>query len=178
MSSPANIKAGPAPAGSLIEAYQQPEHYTDAYSTRVQGAVRFEDFVTAFYCSRAFRFERRLLGLRASMRAGDAHARAMAEGHRDEFAAWLVEARRATEVLLVDRSGRTRSWLMASPAQSRQGERQTVLHFGSAVCDVAQDPPFWFRMLRGFHVRYSRRLLASAVRTLPRVTPPPEREAE
>ena len=111
------------------------------------------------------------------MRAGDAHARALAEGHRDEFAAWLVEARRAAELLLVDRSGRTRSWLMASPAQSPQGERQTVLHFGSAVCDVAEAPPFWFRMLRGFHVRYSRRLLASAVRTLPKVTVPQDDDA-
>ena len=177
MSSPDNITTGLAPAGSLLQAYQQPEHYTDAYSIRVQGAVRFEDFVTAFYSSSAFRFERRLLGLKASMRASDAHARALAEGHRDEFAAWLVEARRAAEVLLVDRSGRTRSWLMASPAQSPQGERQTVLYFGSAVCDVAENPPFWFRMLRGFHVRYSKRLLASAVRTLPKVTVPQDDEA-
>lgn len=172
MSSPHNIKAGPAPAGSLLQAYQQPEHFTDAYSVRLPGQIRFEDFVTAFFSSRAFRLERRLLGLRASMRSGDAHARALAEGHRDEFAAWLVEARRAAELLLVDRSGRTRSWLMASPAQSPQGERQTVLYFGSAVCDVAEAPPLWFRVLRGFHVRYSQRLLASAVRTLPGVTSP------
>ena len=169
MPSPVNIKAGPAPAGSLLQAYQQPEHYTDAYSVRLDGAFTFADYVTAFYCSPRFRPERWLLGLWPSMRAGDGHARALAAGQRDAFAAWLVEARRASELLLVDRSGRTRSWLMASPTQSPKGERQTVLYFGSAVCDVAERPPAWFRLLRGFHIAYSKRLLASAVRTLPRV---------
>ncbi len=170
MTDPVPIVAGPAPAGSLLEAYQQPEHYTDAYSVRLDGEIPFADYVTAFYCSPRFRPERLLLGLWPSMRAGDAHARALAEGHRDAFAAWLVEARRSAELLLVDRSGRTRSWLMASPSASPRGERQTVLYFGSAVCDVAERPPRWFRLLRGFHVGYSQRLLRSAIRTLPRVT--------
>ena len=176
MSSPVRIKAGPAPAGSLLEAYQQPEHYTDAFSTRLDGVVRFADFVTAFYCSKAFRAERLLLGLWPSMRGSNAAARALAEGHRDAFAAWLVEARRAAELLLVDRSGRTRSWLMASPAATPQGARQTVLYFGSAVCDVAERPPAWFRVTRGFHVRYSKRLLSSAVRALPKVVGPEDAE--
>ena len=169
MSSPDTIKTAHAPTGSLLQAYQQPEHYTDAFSLRYAGNVRFADYVTAFYCSRAFRPERWLLGVRASMRAGNAHARALGEGHRDEFAAWLVEARRDNEILLVDRSGRTRSWLMASPKTSPQGERMTVLWFGSAVCDVGEATPLWFDMTIGFHVKYSRRLLASAARTLPKV---------
>ncbi|MEO0615526.1 MAG: hypothetical protein AAFY69_05260 [Pseudomonadota bacterium] len=178
MSNSDPIKSGLAPSGCLLQAYQQPEHYCDSFSIRLPGTVRFADYVTAFYCSRAFRPERWLLALWPSMRAGDAHARALAEGHRDGFAAWLVEARRDNELLLVDRSGRTRSWLMASPKSSPQGERLTTLYFGSAVCDVALQPPWWFKLTRGFHVRYSRRLLASAVRKLPAVIPPePERES-
>ncbi|MEL6950921.1 MAG: hypothetical protein AAGM16_12505 [Pseudomonadota bacterium] len=172
MSTSDPIKSGLAPSGSLLQTYQQREHYCDSFSTRYPGVVRFADYVTAFYCSRAFRPERMLLSLWPSMRSGDAHARALAEGHRDGFAAWRVEARRDNEILLVDRSGRTRSWLMASPKTSPQGEQQTALYFGSAVCDVGLAPPWWFKLTTGFHVRYSRRLLASAVRKLPAVVPP------
>ena len=169
MSTAQPIKA-PPPSGCLLEAYQQPEHYVDAFVMRVDGEVAFADFVTAFYCSPRFRPERWLLGLKPSMRSSNAHARALGAGLRDEFAAWLVEARRESELLLIDRSGRTRSWLMASPKTTQQGARQTALYFGSAVVDVAEAPPRWFRATLGFHVRYSQKLLASAVKTLPKVT--------
>ena len=70
--------------------------------------------------------------------------------------------------MLGDFSGRTKSWLMAVPANGASDNLRTLLYFGSAVIPRI-DPVTGerrmgalFRALLGFHKLYSRLLLASA----------------
>lgn len=97
----------------------------------------------------------------------DTQARQLATGAIDAFAAWTVEARGHNQLLLIDFTGRTRSWLMVLPVQvgTKAGAR---LHFGSAVLPArrgghgATRMGWVFRALQGFHKLYSRVLLAAA----------------
>ena len=117
-----------------------------------------------------FKIERVLLAWFASRPCNDAEARELAMGERTTFAAWHVEARDDTQLLLCDFMGRTRSWLHVAPLA--QGTR---LHFGSAVValpDASTGKPrmgLVFRALLGFHRLYSRVLLRAAVRRLRRM---------
>ncbi len=70
---------------------------------------------------------------------------------------------------MCDISGRTRSWLMVSAAETPGWTR---LYFGSAVVPVINaatgkaEMSFLFKALLGFHKVYSRALLSSAARRL------------
>lgn len=150
-----------APDGSLITAFSLAEgHYTDAFCIRNRPATLTE-LVRAFYGSGLFRLERLVLRLTAGARSTDAELAALADGTGDSFAVWRVEGRNAYEILLVDTSGRTKSWLSVAGGD---------LWFGSVVVPVERRGKLVlgpvFDSLMGAHKVYSRALLAAAGRGL------------
>ena len=157
------------PPDALLRRYRVDGTYTDCYAAESAGRITLARFVEAFYTTRLFRLERFILGL-AGMPSTDEQARQLAEGARDSFAAWTVEARGEHELLLCDVHGRTRSWLKVSPAHG--AEAGTRLWFGSAVVPVADRRTgaprlgFGFDALIGFHKRYSVALLRAARKRL------------
>ena len=151
------------PPGAFLQRYQDGQGYADCYCTTVQGRVSQAEFVRAFYTSPLFKVERWLLAVFASRPSTDADAARLAAGEAADFAAWRVEAQDDGQLLLCDFTGRTRSWLMASPLPDGTGTR---LFFGSAVVprpgDKAGRMGVGFHALLGFHRLYSRLLLRAA----------------
>ena len=166
------IQACSLPQGALLGRYLGEGGYADCYAVEVPGRVLQAQFVEAFYTTGVFKIERQLLAWFLSRPSSDAGARQLARGERDSFAAWTVEARTDTQLLLCDIAGRTRSWLMAVPGADGSSTR---LHFGSAVVALRDARTgerrmgFGFRALLGFHRLYSRLLLHAAVARLRRM---------
>ncbi|HET7844792.1 MAG TPA: hypothetical protein VFL14_11615, partial [Xanthomonadales bacterium] len=154
------------PPDALLARYaSDADAYTDCWSTVVPGAVTHAAFVRAFYTGFAFRLERFILAAFAKRPSTDADVDALANGTREKFAAWEVEARAEDQLLLRDFTGRTRSWLMVERTPDMRG---TQLRFGSAVVPVfdartgERGLGRGFRWLLGFHTLYSRVLLRAA----------------
>ncbi len=151
------------PQGSLIAPYAHLEaHYTDCFEVSCDRSVTLPRFITAFYTQRLFRAERFVLGLVAGARSTDADVTALAQGLTTQFAVWEVSERRNDQVLLVQKGGRTCSWLQAGDG---------MLRFGSVVVPargrggkLTLGPVF--HSLLGAHKHYSRALLAGAARKL------------
>jgi hypothetical protein len=155
------------PDGALLSLYAGAAGYADCYVAEVAGAVSHAEFVEAFYTSAVFKLERWVLHLLVSRPSTDAQARQLAQGELGAFAAWTVEGRAPNQLLLCDMAGRTRSWLMVSPAAGGEAAR-TRLFFGSAVVPARNAAtgrsslgPV-FKALLGFHKLYSRVLLGAA----------------
>jgi hypothetical protein len=157
---------------SFLRQYKDGPGYADCYVTQVPGTATQAAYIEAFYTSPLFKIERILLQVLASKPATDADAKALASGTATRFSAWRVEAQSPTELLLADFTGRTRSWLMATPATLTNEAPSTLLYFGSAVVPLpsrgAQAPRMgWgFHALLGFHRLYSRMLLRAASQRL------------
>lgn len=147
------------PEHALLQRYRKQGDYTDCFAIEVPRHVSHAAFVEAFYTTAVFKLERALLSLLASRPSRDAEAGELADGRREQFSAWSVEARAPDQLLMCDFAGSTRSWLMV--AQAGQGTR---LYFGSAVVRKRQGGAF--RALLGFHKLYSRILLRAAARAL------------
>ncbi|MCE2917161.1 MAG: hypothetical protein ACOVOT_13105 [Rubrivivax sp.] len=156
------------PAGALLQRHCAEGAFTDSYRSTVPGRIVLADFVAAFYTTPLFKLERAVLAL-AGAPSTDDDARALGEGRGERFAVWRVEARAEGQLLLVERTGRTRLWLMVEPDAAG---RETVLRFGSALLprgDRAigeRRSGRLFTALLGLHDRYSRALLAAAARRL------------
>ena len=168
-----HIRACPLPDAALLKRYDDIGAYTDCYETDFDCHVSHEQFVVAFYTTWLFKLERWILSWAVKRPSTDAQAVELARGHRDQFAAWSVEARCMDQLLLCDLHGRTRSWLMvSSDGEVGQGTR---LYFGSAVVprvDPATripSPGLLFRALLGFHRVYSILLLRAACSRLVRL---------
>ncbi|WP_374582468.1 hypothetical protein [Pseudoduganella sp.] len=148
------------PAHSLLQHYRAQGDYTDCFAIEVPRRVSHADFVEAFYTTAVFKLERALLSLLVSRPSRDAEVRELADGRREQFSAWSVEARAPGQLLMCDFAGSTRSWLMAEEAGPG-----TRLYFGSAVVRRRQGGAF--HALLGFHKLYSSILLrAAAARVL------------
>jgi hypothetical protein len=164
MSTAVAITPQPLPAFSLLRRYADSGDYTDCFTTVIPGDFSHAEYVAAFYTTWLFRLERLLLRL-ARRPSTDDEARQLAQGEREAFAAWTVEARAPNQLLLCDYLGNTRSWLMVEPMP---GGGVTRLYFGSAVIARADRHSgrrrlrAHFRALLGFHKRYSRALLSAA----------------
>lgn len=152
------IYSSPAPDEALHAKYERAGAYTDCFTTEISGHVSHSQFVEAFYTSRVFKLERVILKWFVDKPSTDAEAKELADGARDRFAAWTVEARSSDQLLMCDYLGHTRSWLMVAPCE-RDGSPATRLHFGSVVVPVRRFP---YKVLLGFHRLYSRVLLSSA----------------
>jgi hypothetical protein len=100
----------------------------------------------------------------------DADVRALAAGTSEAFAAWTVEGRADSQLLVCDFAKLTRSWLMAGAR--RDAASGTQLYFGTAVVPTARDrsgnprPSFGFRLLTPVHRVYARALLRAAARKI------------
>ncbi len=162
------LETCPLPDTALLNVYAESEGcYTDCYATEIQAPVTLSQFVTSFYTTRLFKLERFVLKVAASRPSTDQQARELAEARTDRFAAWTVEQRTATQLLMCDISGRTRSWFMVEPVAGGSVPT-TRLYFGSAVVSQVDrktgEPKlgFVFTALLGFHRLYSRALLSAA----------------
>ena len=161
----------PLPEHSLLFAYHTRGDYTDCFTVDVAGAVSQQQFVAAFYTSRLFKVERFILKWLVAKRSTDREVGLLASGAIDSFAAWTVEGRKPHQLLLCDYQGRTRSWLMVEQITGRHGAA-TWLFFGTGIVSATdrrtgrKTMPLLFRLLLGFHRRYARALLRSAVTKL------------
>jgi hypothetical protein len=161
------VRAGEFPEHALLARYRVEGTFTDCWVVDLPIRVSHAEYVEAFYTSALFGIERRLLGWFARRPSTDAQAGSLARGAADAFAAWRVEARAADQLLLVDLTRRTRSWLMTEPIDAG-GLAGTRLYFGSAVVPridratgrASMGPVFG--ALTGFHAVYSRALLRAA----------------
>jgi hypothetical protein len=170
----AAVTQEPVPDHSLLHTWREgpdPDAwatYSDCFRTTVDREVRLADYVYAFYTSPVFRLERLVLGP-LGWPSSDADARAVADGTGQRFAAWRVLARTPMQLLLEDMLGNTRSWFAVTALPGNPA--RTELRFGSGIAarPVAgsgrRRPGLGFRLLGGFHVLYSRVLLAAAARS-------------
>ncbi|MEL6701969.1 MAG: hypothetical protein AAFO58_09875 [Pseudomonadota bacterium] len=148
------------PDWSHLAAYEGCGH-VDAYRTDVPQNVALADYAEAFFSTPVFRLERSILGVFGAG-TDDGQVTALAQGHSDAMAAWVVEARSDRDLLLEAGGGVIRTWLGVEPTQSG-----TTLYFGSAVLNGrGGKPTLAARVLMPFHHLYSRTLLALAARTL------------
>lgn len=163
-----NVQPCEVPTHSLLRKYKVGAGFADCYCIKVKGRVTQEAYIAAFYTSALFKLERTLLKYLASKPASGADVKRLAAGQATTFSAWQVEAQTASELLLADYTGRTRSWLMVEPTDAMS--MATRLYFGSAVVPRAvagaRKPSMgWvFHALLGFHRLYSRLLLRAASR--------------
>ena len=137
-------------------------HYTDCFVTSTSASVDLRTYVYAFYTTPLFRSERLVLRL-LGMRSRDEDITDVLDGRRSSFAAWTVEDRTDTELLMCDVNARTRSWFKVDPDATG-----TRLYFGSAVTADGNELPGSYRALLKLHRFYSRRLLMAAERSLRR----------
>lgn len=165
-----SIEKTAVPPNSLLETYLKPGFYVDCYSTEFPAMVRLGEFIYAFYTTSLFQLERMILAVSVAKPSTNDQARQLAHGMTDSFAAWNVEQRNETELLMCDFMGRTRSWLMVMPVDASR----TRLYFGSVVVPVRNARTgqvslgIGYQALLTFHRIYSVLLLYFAKRNVPR----------
>ncbi len=77
--------------GTLLQKYRVDGTFADCYTTTLPGRVTLARFVEAFYTTPLFKLERFILRV-AGRPSTDDDARQLAQGARNAFAAWTVEA--------------------------------------------------------------------------------------
>ncbi|GCL60941.1 hypothetical protein [Pseudaquabacterium pictum] len=154
----------PLPDGAFLADYARRGAYTDCFATTLPGRLGLAALVEAVYTSPLFKLERWVLATLLRLPSTDAQARQVALGHAERFAAWRVERRSDTQILLD--AGQTRLWLAVAAGPA--GAASTTLLFGSAVLPRRPGGRFgWlFHALVGAHRVYSRQLLAAAARRI------------
>ncbi|MEO0423070.1 MAG: hypothetical protein AAF184_12075 [Pseudomonadota bacterium] len=128
-----SIESTPLPSGALLEVYQRPDCYVDCFSVSCTSGVAHSRWLEAFLGSRVFRLERAVLRTLARADSSDGAVAALVAGDAESFAVWTVEHRTPQELLLRDRSARTRTWWRTQP--EAHGVR---LYFGSALVPKAR----------------------------------------
>ncbi|HSD68352.1 MAG TPA: hypothetical protein VLB07_02310 [Woeseiaceae bacterium] len=171
------ISTSALPVDALLQKYSRPSaragevYYTDCYQASEPGRIALNDYVYAFYTSWLFRLERWILEHLVHKPSTDEEARKLADGLIADFAAWHVEVRTPTQLMMCDFLGRTRSWLMVEEVTDTNPPH-TLLRFGSAVVPGgdkgAAGAGLAYRLLLPFHRIYSRLLLRAAISQLRR----------
>jgi hypothetical protein len=162
------------PANTVLEKYLIHGGYADCYTTEFAEQISLRQFVFAFYTTFLFKLERFILYWMIARSSTDSQAKQLADGDIDNFVAWSVEYRNESELLMCDLNGRTRSWFMVVPADTKS-TLHTRLYFGSAVVPIqdvktgSSSIGFMYRALLGFHQIYSAFLLYSAKIRLRRI---------
>jgi hypothetical protein len=160
------VRRHPVPVEALHAKYARHGGHADCYVTEIARDVTHSEFVEAFYTSWLFRLERFVLAWLVNKPSTDAEARALARGERERFAAWTLESRAPNELLMQDYQDKTRSWFKVEPTSGPPPG--TRLCFGTAIAPVtdrrtgAKRLGVFFSVLMGFHLVYSRALLAAA----------------
>lgn len=169
-----SVQACELPDDALLRRYALGGAYADCFVAELPGSVSHSEYVEAFYTTKLFKLERRLLARFAGCPSTDEQAARLAAGTLDSFAVWRVEARGQSQLLTADFRGRTRSWFMVA---STSDHRSTRLFFGTAVVPKgsrqtgAATMGVTFHLLLGLHTLYSRALLGAAVARLARSRP-------
>lgn len=165
------ITKTPLPDQALLRRYKDmPGAYADCYRAKAAQEISLEAYIEAFFSTPLFQIERAVLTTFGIKGASAQALRALATGRSDTWAAWQVEARDETQILMRAGSDAIRTWLMVVP----DGAGGTDLLFGSAVFPTpaksgrAPQLPRIARWLMGFHKLYSRMLLRAALRRLRR----------
>ncbi len=161
------------PEGSLLANYdvvpdaESECNYCDCYSTTIVGAISLEEFVYAFYTSRAFGIERRILAVALGIPSTHEDAKRLSMGKSNSFSAWTVENRLEHEMLLRFPKSSTGSWFMVRQ-NVENAAKNTELLFGSVVFPKKNNAGFglMFHSLSGFHRVYSSALLNSTKKRL------------
>ena len=162
-----SVQPSALPVGALLARYRESGAFTDCFFVDIDMTVTQADYVRAFYTTLPFKIERLILKWAISKPSTDEEVSLLSQGKIERFAARYVEAREGNQLLLSDFRDRTRSWLMAVPA-----EEGTRLYFGSAVVPEfdaeTQEARIGkgFSLLMGFHHLYSKILLSAAKRRL------------
>jgi gamma-glutamylcyclotransferase (GGCT)/AIG2-like uncharacterized protein YtfP len=171
------VVQGSVPEDALLKTYRGGRHpelwgnYGDCFSIPIAQVVSLSEFVYRFYTSPVFKLERLILRWLVNAPSSDQEARQLADGTRDNFAAWRVGERSETQLLMCDRYERTRSWFRVTAVAAGAGSR-TLLQFGSAIVARRGRQPgsvsmsLGFRLMLGFHQQYSRALLRAAANKL------------
>lgn len=115
------------PGEALLRKYVGPHAHVDCYATEMPAIVSQARYVEAFYTTALFKLERAVLSVAVLRPSTDSQAADLANGKIESFAAWSVEARAPSQLLLCDLQGRTRSWLMS---EAVAGGPATRLYFG------------------------------------------------
>jgi hypothetical protein len=166
------VHACSLPDAALLLAYRERGAFTDCFCATLDAPVSLPELIQAFYTTPLFKLERVVLAMLAGAPSSDEDARKLAWDLNNKFAMWTVEAREAHQVLLAEKSGATRSWLMVEngpPASASRGRR---VYFGSAVVprrSATKGSPrmgFVFSVLLPLHTLYSKALLRAACRKL------------
>ncbi|SFR50417.1 hypothetical protein [Litoreibacter janthinus] len=158
------ISSLPLPKDALLRRYDDGSgHYTDCFSLSIARSVSLAEFVEAFYTAPLFRCERIVLKIAARRPSTDQDASDIAHARTQRFAAWDLEDRTGSQLLMCDMAAKTRSWFMA---QNVAGGTQ--LYFGSAVTvDKGTGKlGMLFNALLPLHKLYARALLKGAARRL------------
>ena len=161
------VQKRPVPADTILKHFSTNGAYADCYRTEIHGRVSFAEYIFAFYTTPLFKLERYILKLIVAKPSTDIQARQLADGSRNEFAAWHVESRNENELLMCDFRGHTRSWLMVTNI-NLESDPRTWLYFGSAVVPIRNSktgkPTLGrgYQALLGFHKVYSVLLLYSS----------------
>ncbi|MEM9583216.1 MAG: hypothetical protein AAGA08_08880 [Pseudomonadota bacterium] len=153
------------PVGALHAKHSVSDGYhMDCFETEIDGDVSLTRFVEAFYMGRLFKIERVILRHTIKRPSTDDQARQIATGEIAQFAAWDMEERTETQLLMRDLKGATKSWFMVEPLPGGS----TRLRFGSVVCPKpgTADLPRLVKPLMRFHELYSKLLLKGAVARL------------
>ncbi|MFZ6799949.1 hypothetical protein [Undibacterium sp. Di24W] len=159
----AQITASDLPEEAFLQRYRRDSSYTDCYCMIIERSVSMPKYISAFYTTNIFKVERQLLSLVAGKHSSDEAAQNLALGSETNFAAWSVEERSSSQLLLCDYLGRTRSWLMVQPQSN-----STRLYFGSAVVPKSKSANgkasfgIAFHALYGFHHLYTKALMRAA----------------
>ena len=161
------VSESPLPEDALLGSYaRDPSHYTDCYSVDLPGQLELGDALRGFYATWLFQAERLILRM-AGMPKQENEIEALASGASETFAAWRVESRSQTQILLRDTSGHTGSWFMVAPEGAG-----TRFYFGSVVLargageGEAPKMGWLFKLLLGPHKFYAQALLALARRKI------------
>jgi len=167
------IRSCALPARAFLRRHDHGGGYTDCFVVEASGLISLSQYVEAFYTTGLFKAERAVLSL-AGRPSSDVQANQVAEGVGSTFAAWSVEDRAEDQLLMCDVTARTRSWFMVTPVPDEVSDR-TLLYFGSAITAVRKGTagrmtigPV-FKTLTGFHILYSRALLAAAKKRIERL---------
>lgn len=161
-----HITRADLPPSALLARYVGTGAYTDCYGVDLPNHVSLASFVTCFYTGFVFRIERLLLRVFLGRGSTDADIDRLLSGESNDFAAWHLEDRNTTQLLMCDIASRTRSWFMVAPNIGGG----TRLYFGSAVVPATNRRTgksslgVVFTALLGFHKVYSHVLLRAAAR--------------
>ncbi|MEM7731928.1 MAG: hypothetical protein AAF280_03995 [Pseudomonadota bacterium] len=148
----------------LHAATQRPGSHTDCFTATVPLHSAADDglarFAFIFFDSWLFRLELKILGLAGKAYPTHSDPVALAKGETDHFAAWIVDGRTDTELLLRVAETPILTWLSVAPTDGA-----AHLFFGSGILsqDGKTQPHWGFRATMGAHKFYSVSLLRAAV---------------